>query len=119
MPPPINSTKEKTVRKNRFNRLPKLRIRHLIERLTMAKTGRCAFALIEVLAVAAAIGIVIGLLAPTIRKKSESENFIEQSAVVAANDHPMMNGNMVEYHVSTPQLYTLIPPLPCTIDENF
>ena len=77
------------MRKNRFNRLPKLRIRHLIERLTMAKTGRCAFALIEVLVVAATIGIFIGLLAPVARKKSESEDFIEQSTVIAASDYSL------------------------------
>ena len=39
-----------------FNRLPKLRVRHLIEGLTMAKTGHCAFAMIEVLVAAAAVG---------------------------------------------------------------
>ena len=73
------------MRKNRFNRLPQLRGRHLIERLTFAKTGRCAFALVEVLVVAAAIGIVIGLLSPTIRKKSESDEFTGRPVVVATS----------------------------------
>jgi type II secretory pathway pseudopilin PulG len=60
--------------KKHFRRIPKLSVRCRIERLTYAAMGRCAFSLVEVLLTLASLGIVFGLLAPTIQKKQGAEN---------------------------------------------
>jgi len=69
--------------RNLLNRIKRLRVRYLIERLTHAKTGRCAFTLVEVVVVIASIGIMFSLLAPTVRKKQDAENVSPQVVAMA------------------------------------
>ena len=85
--------------RNPLNRIKRLRIRFLIERLTHAKISRCAFTLVEVLVVVASIGITLGLFVPTIRKKPETENAFSQ--VVAMSVLQMEEGMVIPAEVPT------------------
>ena len=74
--------------RNPWNRIKRLRLRLLIERLTYAKTCRCAFTLVDVLVVIAGIGIMLGLLVPTVRKKQDAESVAPEFVAVSVADRP-------------------------------
>jgi len=61
--------------------------RHLIEHSSYIKTNRRASALVEVLLVVAAIGIICGLLIPTTRNITQFEDSNNPLVAVASNIH--------------------------------
>ena len=76
------------MRRNPWKRIPKLRKRYVIECLSHARNSCRASTLVEVLLVIAGIGIMCGLLIPTVRNIPQFEDSNNSVVAVASNTHP-------------------------------
>ena len=74
------------MRRNPRNRIPKLRKRYVVERLSHTRNSCRASTLVEVLLVIAGIGIMCGLFAPSMRNTPELENSNNPVIIVASNE---------------------------------